>query len=399
MQRWTCIAATLALLGAALALAPARAADDDMTRALTALKAITKEGRGNEDAGPAWKTLVSRGGAALLPALEAFDDNNPTAANWLRTAVDAIAEGEKAANRPLPADKLEAFVKDTKNAANARLVAYELLVGQDAAAKERLLPGFLDDKSPDLRRDAIGHQLDTLEKSTRANVRTDLEKLFTFTRDQDQVESLAKKIEEKGGKVSVSEHFGFVTHAALIGPFDSTAGKGFDTMYPPESAKDTEGKFKGKEDKELKWGAFTTTDKSGTFNLNKMLAAHKDAVIYARAIVVAGAETPAEIRVTSPTAVQIFLNGKKLFAREEYHHGAPFDANIGKATLQKGENVILLKVCQNNQREDWAQVWQFQMRVCDATGGPLPLEQKVTVDGKSLTHKLGWLPESKEEKK
>ena len=399
MQRWTCITAAVVVLGAALALTPARAADDDTTRSLTALKAVTKEGRGNEDAGPAWKTLVGKGAPALLPTLEAFDDTNPTAANWLRTAVEAIAESEKAANRPLPAGKLEAFVKDTKNAASARLVAYELLVAQDAAAKSRLLPGFLDDKSPDLRRDAIDHQLGALEKTAPASIRADLEKLFAFTRDQDQVELLAKKIEEKGGKVSVSEHFGFVTHAALIGPFDSTAGKGFATVYPPESAKDMEGKFKGKGDKELKWGAVTTTDKSGTFDLNKMLDKHKDAVTYARAIVVAGAETPAEIRVTSPTAVQIFLNGKKLFAREEYHHGAPFDANIGKGTLQKGENVILLKVCQNNQREEWAQVWQFQVRVCDATGGPLPLEQKVTVDGKAQTHKLGWLPESKEEKK
>ena len=88
----------------------------------------------------------------------------------------------------------------------------------------------------------------------------------------------------------------------------------------------------------------------------------------------------------------IFLNGKQLFAREEYHHGNPFDAHAGKGVLKKGENVILLKVCQNNQREEWAQTWQFQLRVCDATGGPLPLEQKA---GDNL-HKLGWLPEVKE---
>src|SRR5437660_12559416 len=106
MLRWNRTVLRLAAavtLGAVVAPVPARAADDELTRALGAIKTITKEGKGNEDAGPAWKTLVSKGAPALLPTLETFDDNNPTAANWLRTAVDAIAEKEKAANRPLPA--------------------------------------------------------------------------------------------------------------------------------------------------------------------------------------------------------------------------------------------------------------------------------------------------------
>ncbi len=397
MHLWKCVPPIA--LGAILALTPARGADDDTTRALTALKAVTKEGKGNEDAGPAWKTLVSKGVPALLPALEAFDDDNPTAANWLRTAVDAIAETEKAAGRKLPADKLEAFVKDTKRSATARRAAYELLVAQDAEAKGRLLPGLLNDKSADLRRDAIANQLDILEKLARPTIKADLEKLFAFTRDKDQVELVAKKIEENGGKVSVTEQFGFVTFAALVGPFDNTAGKGFAVAYPPESAINATGTFKGKGDVELKWGDPSTANKSGAFDLNKLLDKHKDAVTYAQAVVTAGAETSCDIRVTCATAVQIFLNGKKLFQREEYHHGTPFDGHVGKGTLRKGENVIVLKVCQNNQTENWAQAWQFQMRVCDATGGPLPLQQKVTTAGKTETHKLGWLPEMKEEKK
>jgi hypothetical protein len=30
--------------------------------------------------------------------------------------------------------------------------------------------------------------------------------------------------------------------------------------------------------------------------------------------------------------------------------------------------VILVKCLQNEQTEDWAQNWDFQLRVCDATG-------------------------------
>jgi hypothetical protein len=96
--------------------------------------------------------------------------------------------------------------------------------------------------------------------------------------------------------------------------------------------------------------------------------------------------------------VQLFLNGQKICERDEYHHGAPFDANIGKGTLKKGENVILLKVLQNNQKEDYAKVWFFQLRLCDDTGGPLPLKQKISVDGKDKIIPLGFIPETDEKK-
>ena len=112
---------------------------------------------------------------------------------------------------------------------------------------------------------------------------------------------------------------------------------------------------------------------------------------------------PCEIRVTSITSVQIFLNGKKLFgARRSTTTASPFDALVGKSTLKKGENVVLLKVLQNAQKEDYAKVWFFQMRLCDETGGPLPLKQKITVDGKDTLIPLGFIPEmpdAKENKK
>jgi hypothetical protein len=112
---------------------------------------------------------------------------------------------------------------------------------------------------------------------------------------------------------------------------------------------------------------------------------------------------PCDIRVSSWTSVKIFLNQKELFGRDEYHHGAAFDANIGKGTLKKGENVIVLKVCQNNQTEEWAQSWQFQIRVCDDTGGPLPgVMQVLNEGGTTKKIKLGFNPnptEDTEEKK
>jgi hypothetical protein len=384
----------------ALAATPAPA-DEATTQAIQTLKKVAREGKGNEDAGTAWKTLVSKGGAALMPTLEAFDDSNPTVANWLRTAVNAIAENEQAAGRKLPLAQLEGFAANTKFAASTRRLAYELLVANDPAAKARLLPGFLNDKSGELRRDAVAYQLELLEKAAPPSLKADLEKLFSVARDKDQVDLLAKKVNDLGGKVSVSEHFGFVTFASLIGSFDGPESKGFEIAYPPETAKDTSGKFKGKDAADVTWKPASTNDKYGKFNLNVLVGKHKNAVAYALAVIVAENETPCEIRVTSPTSVKIFLNQKEVFGRDEYHHGDPFDGHVGRGMLRKGENVLVLKVCQNNQTEMWAQRWQFQMRLCDETGGQLHgVTQLPQNGGKPVP--LGFItemPANKEEKK
>jgi hypothetical protein len=228
------------------------------------------------------------------------------------------------------------------------------------------------------------------------------------SRVTDRIDLLAKKVQEHGTQVSVSEHFGFVTHAALVGPFDNTAGKAFTTTYPPESTTSATGTFKGKGDAKLGWVAASTTDKYGKFDLNTLipkpadLERHTDAAAYALAIIVVEKETPCEVRVSCITSFQLFLNGTKLCERDEYHHGAPFDANVGRGTLKKGENVLVLKVLQNNQKDSYAKVWFFQMRVCDDTGGPLPLKQKITVQGKDTLIPLGFIPSEptkKEEKK
>jgi hypothetical protein len=49
-------------------------------------------------------------------------------------------------------------------------------------------------------------------------------------------------------------------------------------------------------------------------------------------------------------------------------------------SLQAGRNTIALKVCQNEQTQDWAQKYQYQLRICDATGaGLLPVAATAAV--------------------
>ena len=99
----------------------------------------------------------------------------------------------------------------------------------------------------------------------------------------------------------------------------------------------------------------------------------KDAVCYAYAVVEAPKDTVAEFRAASSTALKIFVNGKEVLARESYHQSGGPDSHIGTATLKAGKNDILIKVCQNNQTEPWAQNWTFGLRITDGLGGALPL--------------------------
>jgi hypothetical protein len=343
---------------------------------LARIKAVGGEGDGNVEAGRAWRELVALGPDALPAILSAFDGADERSANWLRAAVDAVAEREVSAEHTLPADKLEAFIKETKHAPAARRLAYEWLARIDSTAPGRLLPDMLDDPSIELRRDAVAVVL----KGARAKVeikdndgaKTAFKKALSGARDQDQVEAIAKALKELGEPVDIAAHFGFVRTWQVIGPFDSTKGKGYAAVFEPETKVDLAAALTGKGDKDIRWAAYTTDDPYGTVDLNKAIGKNMGAAGYAYAVLESPAERAVEVRATTKNAVKIFVNGKPVFAKEEYHHGKYLDQHVARVTLHKGRNTLLLKVCQNEQTDSWAQEWDFQVRICDAVGGAVP---------------------------
>ncbi len=354
---------------------------------LARIKAVGKEGAGNAAAAKAWKELTAQGPAVLPAVLAALDDAGPVAANYLRAAVEVITDRALAAGKPLPREQLEAFVGDTRHAGAGRRLAYDCLVRIDPKTPDRLLPGMLDDPGAELRRDAVAVVLAKAKalsdgKDTAAATAV-YRKALQHARDRDQVQLIAKQLKALGAEVDLTKHFGYVTHWLVAGPFDNSGGAGFHNAYPPEKGVGPTAVYRGKDGKEVRWKELVATKPLGEVDFNAIFGELKGVTAYAFAAIESPAERPVELRATSNDAVRIYLNGKEVFAREEYHHGTRMDQHVGRGVLKAGRNEILVKVCQNEQTEEWTRQWHFQLRVCDALGGAVPLT--VVTQGKKDT--------------
>ncbi len=333
---------------------------------LKQILAVGPQGSGHAAAQAAVRDLSQADETALVPILNALGEATPLAANWLRGVFETIADRSISAKK-LPAAQLEAFVLETKHSAAARRLAYEWLVKVDATATDRLIPGMLQDASAEFRRDAVARLLEQAGKATGAEQVNLYKQALIGAVDDDQVKAIVKPLREAGEKVDLQLHFGFLPAWQLIGPFDNTDKKGFDIAYPPESELKFDAKYPGKKD-EVAWTEFRTTDEYGVVDLAKALAPHKGAVTYAATEFNSATAQTVEVRLGTPNAWKLWVNGKLAFARDEYHRGTMLDQYKVPVKLQAGKNTLLLKVCQNEQTEDWAQKWQYQLRICTSAG-------------------------------
>ena len=335
------------------------------------IRAVGKEGQGNAAAAQAWQRLAEADATALHEILVGMDGASPLAANWLRAAVDTIAARES----KLPLDDLEKFLANKKRAPHARRLAFEIIQRNNPKLAEKLIPGMLNDPSVELRRDAVQRVMNEGAALKEANNKPAATKTYQIAlnaaRDIDQIKTSTAALRQLGETVDLPRHFGFLMHWNVIGPFDNTKRKGFESVYPPETKINFRASYDGKFGK-VKWSELVTADEYGMVNINRAYPGPgdglKEVTAFAHTEYHANEARDVELRLGCKNAWKVWHNGNLVFGRDEYHRGARIDQYQLKIRLTKGRNTLLVKLCQNEQMESWTKEWQFQLRVCDATG-------------------------------
>ena len=369
---------------AALALG-AGAAAGDTAADLAAVRAVGPDGRGSAEAARAWKRLAGADARDLPALLAGMDGANPVARNWLRAAVDRVLERAAEGTAALPAADLEAFLRDKRHDAHARHLAYELVRGADKAAAGRLLPGMLDDPSPDLRRAAVARVLDEADTAFKADRKADALPLYrralAAAREKAQIAQAARRLRDLGQPVDLAGVLGMVLDWKVIGPFPNPGGKGADTPYPPEKKLDFIARYPGKGGM-IHWADYVSGHEYGIVDLNAALARclpagagkpgpFTEAVAYAAAEFTSKAARDVEVRLGSFTAFKLWVNGKPVLTRGDAYTGLALDHYVARARLRPGKNTLLLKLWIDTPPAQLPPLWQFQLRVCDAHGSAI----------------------------
>ncbi len=370
---------------------------------LNALAAVGTQAQGHQAAQEAWAFVVQNAAPADLPTILAhIQPDHPLASNWLLLAAQAIWEqkegpGKSAAKKPISWETLLQVYQDRRYAPRARFLVYQWLLELRPDAKPLLLANALDDPSLDIRREAVERLVQTAQKlqedGQTEKAAADYQRALSSARDLDQIDSIAKALRQLGRPVDLARHFGFLRHWKLIGPFDNADGRGFAAVYPPETEWNPQASYPGKHGS-VRWIDHQSDDDYGLVDLNKALVEEKDVVGYAAAEFFLRSEREVQIRIGSPNAVKLWVNGRLLVAHEMYHSGSQIDQYVAPVRLRAGKNRLLLKVCQNNIPQDWARFWQFQLRICDSLGTAILPDEPPAGEEKSPTPPSGQSPTS-----
>jgi hypothetical protein len=346
----------------------------DLTQWLATIRAVGPEAAGHQEATAAWQRLAGEDAGQLPEILAGMDGAGPLAANWIATAAQAVVERQQARRQPLPAAKLEQFALDRSHSAAGRELAYEILLGIDPKVAERLVPGMLDDPCLALRHLAVARLSAEADAAVKAGekeaARTAYRQALTAARDPEQARSLADRLKKLGEKVDLARQLGYIVRWKLIGPFDNTDRKGFAAVYPPEGEFKPDAVYEGKTE-QVRWVDTVSEDPMGKVDFYKPFGHQREVVAYAVTDFTVTERQEVELRLSALNATKLWVDQRLINEHPIYHSGGGMDQYVDRITLEPGHHLILVKVCQNEQTQDWAQRWDFQLRVCDRLGNPV----------------------------
>lgn len=350
---------------------------------------IEQGGKGIPAAHAVAEKLASSG-VSLETVLGKVKQANPVAKNWLLALAQTMADKQDQAKTKAA---LEKILADQKGDGEVRYWALDRLAGADKELRKKLLDGRTEDASLDIRFEAIGQVINGLptveaaksDEAAKQKALTGYQQLLKSARQHVQVNSIIDTLKELGQEVDMRKHFGFVSSWHVAGPFDNRKEVGFDTAYQPESeylqtgTENLTATYPGKgEGAKVAWQPASTEKPDGTVDLNPIMLNEKGAVVYAFAVVESPVDAKCQVRFGTPNANKIWVNGRASTMNNVYHTGAQIDQYLGSVELKKGKNNLLLKLCQNEQTEAWAQDFSFMVRFTDETGLAIPVAQSPT---------------------
>lgn len=329
----------------------------------------------------------------LIATLSVMSDASDRGKNWLRMAAGSLRQR---IDDGALASTLKTFIDNRDHDPAARYWAYRQWSGLPSttdAMNDAVLDAGRDDPSIPLRYLAVQKAIDDADaifkkENESPDALESLAATLPLARHPDQLREISTRLTDRGVTVDLSSELAMIDRWWTIGPFSNTDSKHFDTVYPPEQMDvdgsldsiDAEASVKAG-DKTFTWKIVSTDESMGLVDLNEPYENAKDAIVYAFAKLEiteedlkgpGGAATVFEARLGSINANKVWVNGKLVGSNEIYHSGSSIDQYTPTCSLRVGENTVLVKICQNNQTQSWAQDFQFQLRFTDATGRGIP---------------------------
>lgn len=369
---------------------------------LQAVNGVGPNGVGHSEAIAALDQWVSDSGAStstqkLWSVLATMKEAELRGKNWLRLiASDLLQKAETENSGSDLAEKFLAervrFVRDRSHDPDARYLIYRSVIRGNDNLRDEILLEATDDPSLPLRFLAVefGMRRAVAMKAVQQDAAKLLyQSLVRNARHPDQIRSIAKELDDLGEPVDLAKTLAMMREWQVIASFDNADGVGFAATYPVETVyasqpDDPDGLLRSfqADDETLDWQTVTSDDPMGVVDLNPVYDNAKNAVAYAycqfrvaeREFAVDGKRRQFQVRLGSKNANKAWVNGAPVLSNEVYHSGGMIDQYVGDCTLQPGLNSVVLKICQNNQTQPWAQEFQFQFRITDSTGQGIPVE-------------------------
>jgi len=358
-----------------LLLAQSNPDDGAIEAALRQVNGVSLHGVGNSTAVDAMKVLNSASAEQIPAMFEALDGSNPISANWIRAAIQkAVAGAEN-----LQTEYIAAYFNDQSKNAQGRWLAWQIVCKNNPEFRAQTIESLKTDPSMPLRAigiakliddaDGIGSDVESMDDVAKKKKLSILQTALVNARDVEQIQAIVKSMSPLGEEVDLPKHLGLLANWSLIAGFDNKNESGFDVAYGPEEVAATlEQKTYNLGEEMAVWIEATADEKEGVVDLNKDIGKKKGVIGYAATTFECSADCTAQVRIGTPNAHKIWVNGELVMSNEIYHNSNSIDKFSAPVKLKSGGNKVLIKLCQNEQTDSWAQDWSFQLRFCDATG-------------------------------